>query len=88
MYDIDYLIEHLPEVKKEINCPSGGKKLRLWNMIDSAVELLIELKKLQEQYVNLDDRCNDMQSTIQEQLKALEQYHKADGFLTVHGWKW
>lgn len=25
---------------------------------------------------------------LKEQQKIIEQYHKADGFLAVHGWKW
>ena len=25
---------------------------------------------------------------LKEQKKIIEQYHKADGFLVVHGWKW
>ena len=25
---------------------------------------------------------------LEEQQKVIEQYHRADGFLAVHGWKW
>ena len=25
---------------------------------------------------------------LKEQQKVIEEYHKADGFLAVHGWKW
>lgn len=25
---------------------------------------------------------------LKEQQKVIEQYHKADGFLDAHGWKW
>ena len=37
--------------------------------------------------------CADILKTdalelLKEQQKIIEQYHKADGFLDVHGWKW
>jgi hypothetical protein len=30
----------------------------------------------------------DALTLIEEQEAIIEQYHRADGFLAVHGWKW
>lgn len=30
----------------------------------------------------------DALDLIKEQQRIIEQYHKADGFLDAHGWKW
>ena len=30
----------------------------------------------------------DALELLKEQQKVIEEYHKADGFLAVHGWKW
>ena len=32
--------------------------------------------------------ARDALALIKEQGSIIEQYHKADGFLDVHGWKW
>lgn len=31
---------------------------------------------------------SDALALLEEQEAIIEQYHKADGFLAVHGWKW
>ena len=31
---------------------------------------------------------NDALTVLKEQQKIIEQYHRADGFLDVPGWKW
>lgn len=31
---------------------------------------------------------SDALELLKEQQKIIEQYHKADGFLAIHGWKW
>ena len=30
----------------------------------------------------------DALALLKEQQEIIEQYHRADGFLDVHGWKW
>ena len=32
--------------------------------------------------------AKDAIALLKEQEAIIEQYHKADGFLTAHGWKW
>ena len=44
-------------------------------------------------YANSGEQCsqllyNDILELIEEQEKIIEQYHKADMFLAIHGWKW
>ena len=35
-----------------------------------------------------DDQMRDALALLKEQESVIEQYHKADGFLDAHGWKW
>lgn len=35
-----------------------------------------------------DSLMVDALELLKEQQNVIEQYHRADGFLNVHGWKW
>ena len=37
---------------------------------------------------DIEEMCRDALELLKEQQKVIEQYHKADGFLAIHGWKW
>ena len=37
---------------------------------------------------NVEMAMRDALELLKEQQRVIEQYHKADGFLDAHGWKW
>ena len=37
---------------------------------------------------SIEEWTEDAIALLKEQEAVIEQYHKADGFLYVHGWKW
>ena len=37
---------------------------------------------------DIEQMCIDTLILLKEQEAIIEQYHKADGFLDIHGWKW
>ena len=43
---------------------------------------------LDEIMPNCAELVRDALELLKEQRNVIEQYHRADGFLNVHGWKW
>lgn len=35
-----------------------------------------------------ENHCNDAIAALKKQESVITQYHKADAFLAIHGWKW
>ena len=52
------------------------------------LEVLIEDTKYSDIVDLTPDEAKTILKLLKEQKKIIEQYHKADGFLAVHGWKW
>ena len=53
-----------------------------------ALELLKDYKELKERHKQLLEAANNLDLALQEKEKIIDKYHRADGFLAVHGWKW
>ena len=43
---------------------------------------------LDEIMPNCAELVRDALELLKEQRNVIEQYHRADGFLNAHGWKW
>ena len=37
---------------------------------------------------DVDQMAKDALTLLKEQAKVIDRYHKADVFLSVHGWRW
>ena len=75
MYDIEEVIMGLKYTKAMITFnPSTGED--------------IEPEDLNEDNKITYDACVGAIALLKEQERIIKQYHKADTFLEVHGWKW
>lgn len=75
MYNIDEVIYGLEFTKAMITFnPSTGEG--------------IEPENLNEDNKITYDACVGAIALLKEQERIIKQYHKADTFLEIHGWKW
>ena len=73
---------------KDGKCPYYGSMCQS-SLATDALELLKELKNLIDGLIEDQLKKDEEQQAEIERLKAeLNQYHKADAFLAVHGWQW
>lgn len=56
--------------------------------VENIIKLLKDYDELRKRHKLLLETADDIYCALKEKEKIIEQYHEADGFLAVHGWKW
>jgi hypothetical protein len=86
IHELELLIQR---EKVKASCDCDGYDI---DVLEVAIALLKEqreqIDKLLEESASNAEMAEGMKELLKEQQEIIEQYHKADGFLDVHGWKW
>lgn len=56
--------------------------------LQMALDALCEQEELGKELTNAVELIHKKNNKINELQRIIEQYHRADGFLDAHGWKW